>query len=435
MQRLNIPFDRHKQTTRRKRRVVWMFVSGYLLVALSAWFLSTLWLSRDTVSAAAPDRTNIVIRLTAVKKNAPLYLEFLGNTPLLSGRSLTIRDLLPHIHGEFALFLLEDGSRAVAIRSSEADIPYELFDHFGVVTREVTPNVFLLSAQPLPVAGTAVKKTLSGPSLFPGTRKLGSVSINSPDEPLYGSILLSKKNLSVRFNNMPLSSELPQMLPQNVFAAVSTPALPNTNVLSLSKQIDNFIAPFGAKKTEDISSTVLKNPGYILLSETENKVSFLISTSENLFDEGDQMRFLSTFAALKNPKQQEWLLPDQSSAIELVSDPSTVSVEERIFFGTPVQQVYATKDEQMFTAQKDGQVVITNNEDLLKFWVNPEESVTESPVCPASHALLDVERMQIMSDKFLPYNRTSFLSTISKAVGTIGVESKGKTTTFRLCNL
>lgn len=442
MQRLNIPFDRyHRRTTRRTtRRVVWMGVFPFLLFGIGSWLASELWFSRTSTVLAMPDATEIAITLRATHHTKPFLVEQLETVPLITNRSMTVSQLLPITEGELTVFFHTNGDSSVAIRSEKDAIPYELLDAFGITVTEHTPSIFLLSHKPLTISETQVKAGMKLPNLNPMKQRIGTLHLAHENKLVSGPIFTDKQGIHTRIPT-PLkeSSPYPESLHSDVFAALSTPVLPNTHLDGLITTFSPLTSWLNTPHTPELLSAFINEPGYILLSSKKaQSPGFLLQTTKNTLSEDDQMRLLRTVTALKSPSLREYTLPDQTIVGEIVIDPAFSTIEEKTLLGSPVKHTSAATGEEFFMANRDSTVVFTNQESLLTHWLSEDTELEaehrREPSCGGKTMFLDMQTLYTLTNKPLQHRIFSASRLLSEHIPSIGVTRGKKYTQISLCN-
>jgi hypothetical protein len=436
MQRLNIPFDRHKQTTRRNGRVVWLYVGFFLLFFVTVWITSNIVLSRDTLGAATPENTVLTLRFETSKNNLSEITELLENIPLVSERNITTSTILPITQGEFAIFLLSDGTHSLGLRTQKERIPYGTLDSLGITVQEITPTTFLLSQKNQPLSTTDLGRSWRFPYVWLGTKRIGTLRYHG-DIVQNGSILSKQGRISFVFpTDVRMNAQtLPDTFGTGVFGAMSTPALSNTDTVGISHNFSLLTKWLDTPNIDEFIQTILKEPGYILLSEESETPFFLISTTSTVLSKDAQNGLLKTISALKSPSLRELLLPDNTVSQEIIADPTKTTIEERVILGTPVLHTNTGSKEDFYIASTDERVGFSNNETLLTEWISPEsmENTTE-PLCGANIAFLNLNTLENLSRNTLSNYDTSLLRSVSSNYSSIGFAIRRKKIVVSLCN-
>ncbi len=300
----------------------------------------------------------MVVHFTPNQTNSDAIMDIIRNFPLISNRSLTFVDMQPYIQGEFSLFIAEDGIRSVAIRSKTALLPMKTFDQLGILVENVGKHVFLLSDRPIARDTWNPPHNILRSIHSPLWKRIAELYEVESD---WSGIMYANKNeLTIRSNKIE-NTQLPlKYIPKNTIAVLATPALPNLQINSLIPLSD----------TTTLGS-ILNTAGYLILTKTENDNGFLISSSTENFDKEQQQKIIQQSASFKQPKQQLLTLPDNSKATEIIIDSGLSTIEETTISGMLVSRVAISGGSYLYSVEKDGQFAITNNEELLEFWLNP----------------------------------------------------------------
>lgn len=405
---LHIPLSRTNQTTRRSRWVVWF--TGALM--LGGFFLGmsliNLSLTRNTVFAAAPEATTTAIQILINNKTWPILQTILGETTLISNRSLTVNDLVPFVDGEVGWFFHDDGSNSVAIRSQKEKIPNELLEALQIVRQDVRPGLFLLSEKLQPLSGIRPRSVKKGIPTFSGT-KLGmfysketgvSTEIRGDGRGISFSLAIdaptSGNNISIK------------KIPEDTTLILSTPVLSNETMHRVS--FSNIIDPFFHQSITIFLSKLLQNKGVIIQTNDENQ-SFLLFSEEDKGDL-DRMRLLQTLIAMKNPTLQKTTIADRTSVYEIVADPSLISVEERTIAGSSYYK--ASDGDRTLFLSKEGRFVLSNSEQLIRFWSEDNGTNNVSLNCNTNVGLIDTKELFNRSSAWQSYTPSVLRSVFSK---------------------
>jgi len=379
---LHIPLTRHHKTTRRPRWVVWLLGFSVLGISLFIVVGTNLWLTRNTVFAAAPEGTHTAVQLLLNRKTGFILQKILKNTPLISNRGLTIEDIAPFTNGEIGWFFHDDGTRSIAINSTAHQFPQELLDSQHIVRQEITPTVFLLSEKLQPVSGLRPKSTKK--KLFPiFHKKLGlyysaqqakTVEIITSENGIYFP-LASKISPNVGFD--------PSHIPEDTAFILSTPVLSNTFIHT--DAFSSILDPLIGEPIQELFTSILSKNG-VLIQTGKNNPSFLLF-SEDQTPSLDRLRFLQTNLALKNPTIEKKRLADQSITSEIITDPSVISVEEITIGGRVFLR--ASSGTHTFLMSRDGEFILTNSEELLRFWLDVDAKTTVAQKCQTNIGLIN----------------------------------------------
>jgi|GEM_PF-1277888 hypothetical protein len=431
MQRLNIPLHRHTRTTRRSpRRVVWLSMASFLIVFFLITIISTnAWFQRNTVFAAAPDDTVLALHFTPTKQNWEKIRTTLKQTPLISGRTLSIDEISSFVQGEFALFSTESGEFSLAVRSSERLIPQKLLDSYGISYQEVTPNIFLLSKTLTSVGGwvenTDHNYTLPSFSQY----KIGELHmLTSEISSISGPIKADQEGITVYLPKLNLSSHNLDLAPASLFAVLSTPFLTNNTDISLTSSVQNIFSAYEVGLFDDFLASFSKN-GTVMLKYDEN-LSYLY-TSESQTNEQQLEKLLTLSVALQSPKLSYWELPDGTLASEVIADPSSIIIEEVPISGNLINHIPLEADSDIYYASTEQGSFLTNDKDLLDYHLNDIGEETEMRELPNS-LYLNLETFSSIYNQGNHYRKESFASYFLQQFKEILIEENRYSTTMRL---
>ncbi len=364
MQRLNIPLSRNSKTTRRTRWVVWLLVILGCFVAAGALWASTLWFTRDTIYRAAPEQTVMTVRFFLSGEKGGHVASLLQRTALISNRPLTLSDLAPHINGELALFIKEDGSYSVAYRTNNTPISQTLLDAQAITSQTIGKRIVLLSEatevlKPLPLNA----KFLPGFS-WPGHVWIGELVNNGESKRSF--LFASNEQLTIQLPNKISAKTAFKTVPENVFAYLSTPLLSNAS----EKFIESFL-PLMQSTLDPTSLSVFKGlltqEGRVVLSEDARGAGFFLQTKEQDLKNPIHLgSMLQTIAALNDPKNIQITLEDQTTINEIIMSPESVSVKEITLLGSNMNRIRINGTELLAGRMENEQIVLTNREELFR---------------------------------------------------------------------
>lgn len=356
VQRLNIPLHRYQHTTRLSRRVVSVSVISSIIGLFLALLLGIWWFQRDTTSKTAPVGTTTAVHFAINRANQDDIERLLSSFPLVSNRSITLRDIKPYLYGEFSLFLTSEGIHSVTIRSKKSSIPFDILDSLGILVEEVGKNLFLLSDRPVARSNWNPPHNLLRSFHFPFKTRIAD--LYELESNRYSAVYSSNKQVTIRADKLPFS-ELPlKYIPKSTIAAIATPIfsinmnelLPNTFDLSQLKEI-------------------LNTQGYLILAQDEKNTRFLFSGETINFDKDQQHKLIKASASFKQPLQQNFDLPDMTTATEIIVDTSLSTIEETTISGSLVSRIATSAGEYIYAVEKDKNFAVTNSEELLNFWL------------------------------------------------------------------
>ncbi len=380
MERLRIPLHRNRYTTRLPRRVVWLFGIVVLLWFVGVWSVGAAVLSRDTVSTAAPEGTILVAHIRLNRKTTEPILDRLSEFPLISNRAVTLSDLIPYIHGEVSLFVEADGHRSIAVRTSKQGISSDFLTAHALIQQQVTQQVVFLSDR---LTATGSWKPDS-PWIFPFSKPwhthMGTLYM--PNETLHSSaeLYLAKTGIDIALKTTWPAQTPPKAIPDGTFALLSTPVMTNVSVDSVTQAIDQLIPANEGITSTALLSDVLTQPGQIILTADTRGTGYLFTTNSPTWSQAARETLLKTVSAVAIPLEKAWELPDQTRVMELIIEPSSIKPEELTISGTIVQRA-PTIHGFIFITEKNGISAITNREELLMFWLDPQVPTQPATAC------------------------------------------------------
>lgn len=432
MQRLNIPLHRYQHTTRLPRRVVSLF--AFLLVGAGIGLvgIGMLVYGRDTTSASAPQDTAVVLHFHPNRFEWNATERALGDMTLVSNRPLTVSDVRAFASGEFSVFLGNDGSRSIAVRSSKDRMPMDLLDALGILAEETSNGVFLLSDRPVARMDWKPAHVWFGAIHIPGSWRIGNMHVVD-DRAMRGPIYASEAKTRIRLPKLGMSKIPWKLLPEDTILALAMPALPNTSVAGVTDSIDAVLASYDSPSAASIAEHVLGAPGAIILRKSTGRLGFLISTDAENFAKDLQQKIIQTAASLQAPKIRPLTLPDQSVAEEMIVDPSLTTVEETTVNGMLVSRVAATDGTYLYTAESEGSFITTNELALLEFRLNVGADGAK-PTCDGNAAYLNLTEFLQAASGALTSRVTNDLGTVNAEYGVVSVNQGWMFTSINLCH-
>lgn len=357
---LHIPLKTEK-TARHNRRAVWICLCVSLLFFFFLWTgLQMLWKNHALLSFI-PEESKIVISLEISQKNWPSLLKDFGSIPLLKNQFLTLSDLAPFIKGNLALYVLDDGQRVVAFRSSKTIFPKDLFDSSGLVIQSLENSFFFVSTKPLKITNYSPKFFFS----FKPT--LGKILLlKDKEKPFLGTV--QKKETGYRIDIPSLGTQpLKKMVWPDTFVAASSFSALDTQ--QKTQIFSSFFEKSFDMLKEDSLAPFFEDSGTVVFAEDNNNLQTLLSFSKK--DKKDETFFLKLFGALQNPQIKTTALPDGSLQREIFINPEQISIEQMVLSGTPVSHV-KTQNE-LFSTTKENELIFSTNKDLLSFWIKKDQ--------------------------------------------------------------
>ncbi|OGL67043.1 hypothetical protein A2856_00975 [Candidatus Uhrbacteria bacterium RIFCSPHIGHO2_01_FULL_63_20] len=394
------------------------------LLAL-AWAVSGAWFARDSVSAAAPDGTTAMLRFEPRRRSWPLIERALGDIPLVSNRPMTIRDIEPFIQGEFAVFIGPDSHRSVAIRTQERLIPPGLLDSFGMTMQRVKPGVFHLSDRLESVHGMGRGRGWSMPAaVWSGKKKLGVAVFNDGTRAtIYGN----DRFLELRLPD----TNLPTMDPtggEAILAALATPLLPNTDISWISIPFNAIAVPFDGPDAQTITNWV-SGIGSVILGHDG---AFLFAINKENFGEDEPKDVIRLAAALQSPKAQTWELPDKSRAMEIVADPSRMTVQSSVLSGHELLTVPMDDGRSMHALTSVDTLLIGNDRSLIQSWIDKAGRNRKDP-CLGNFLFARLPELLAAADAVQDGYRPTLLTDVSRQFRSVGMNNGWMHTSVTLC--
>lgn len=423
MERLNIPLSRHKKTTRRNRRVVWLIAGFILFCVFVIWQLSVIWFTRPTTFVAAPDETIVGVQLILNESTVAKQMLLLKTVPLISNRSLTLEDLLPFTNGEIGWFFTKNGYRSVALRSKQ-DVPASLLESFGIVSQRINSNVVLLSETLMPVS-SGLKGKLSSFFSNPFGTKLGQFTLLD-EETVHG--LITEKNGKIDLIvDLKLETNNKIRIPENTILALATPALPNSEIELFLESVANSVVN---EYSQQIKSLFLDVKSY-LLTVDNNKQNFLIESSKS--DEIILSDLLSILAAVNTPSLRSQDLKDGTDYQELRIDPELTTIAEVSIEGNTVFMARLDNDYELFATENENSIIITTSQDLLSLWLQDDEPDAQDNTCDATAFYANSENLLKTISTFSIDPSVIFISSVFTNFPVVSLESKSGSTVVHLC--
>lgn len=418
--------SRHTKTTRRNRRVVWLLLSVLGIFAFIVFRLGTLWFSRGEILSLAPTDTVFAVHFQLTESTSPFLNEWLSGIPLLSQRSIELRDVLPYTKGEIALFITKDGRRSIAIRGDKSAIDPELLSQYSISAQEQGGFV-LLSETLLPISGIP---SLTHRSFFPsiGKRWLGRIVL--PEEQLGGNIFKTDDYLSFEFETGKQSPNNDEPIP-NLGLSLSGLSWDGETPL---KTLEYLLIPF---KQDDAEKP-------LFLDENSQMEVFIRQTSEGretlLIQKGTNpttevlIRELQLIGALAKPSIKTSILPDGSLFEEIEVQPDLISVEE---ISTSIGLSYRVSTNSgsiVIATIHNNDLLLSNNQDLLETYGKTKEVSGGLACAPQSNYLSPSFLLsETSSDYFNP--DLSFYHQVFSVFSHVSIEFKKYSTAIYLCTL
>ena len=403
---------------------------GAVLI-FGVFFLFTigrLWFCRVTVFDATPAETKLAIQLIITPKTIETIESVLSSTPLISNRSIDFEDIRPLIQGELGWFFSEDGSRSIAFRGSFTEVS-EAFEGQSINIEQTESGILLLSESLPAISGeTEGLRSPLLPSFF--KTYLGQVVL--PEDSTASRVFGSEGQITIQTKSMSKKRES-MILPTDTIFALSTPEWTNSLFASL---IDDFGA-FPLLKSTNLSGfPLITDDSSVILAKTDEYTSFLLAnkTQETV----DVPSLLQILAASQNPEVGTTLMEDGTVAQEIRIDPDFVTIEEVSNMGITYFRAKISDSGYLLAHENNNDFVITNSEELLFFWNNPEEVgeravLTDNDLCGATTLFANptVLLEEIESDYF--QSDFAFLNALLSRFSVISVETRNGSSNLNLC--
>lgn len=357
MQRLNIPLYRHTKTTRHHRRVVWplVIVSIVGLFALSQ--VGILWFRRGEILSLAPVDTILAIQVQINKATEHDLRNWLKSIPLLSNRSIELEDVLPFTHGELAIFVTSDGTRSIAIRAKETDIPQDLLDGYSISAQQQGQFV-LLSETIQPIRG--VLATDLG-FLVPSASSVWLGRVVLPDVEMTGNLVKTSDRLTLTMKDKK-RSQTPIHPLENLSVYLTGVA----NDASI-RALEGLLFPFIAEENGEKAVIFDKNLNVdILIQGTDGSIRTLLIFKDVELSEEAIIKQLQLIGALSRPSTISSTLPDGSLYEEMVVQPDLISVEKIVTNDGFAYRVASFGSGEVIAANRKGDLLLSTDLDLLE---------------------------------------------------------------------
>ncbi|HCB55696.1 MAG: hypothetical protein UU08_C0017G0004 [Candidatus Uhrbacteria bacterium GW2011_GWE2_40_58] len=426
MQRLNIPLQSRSRTTRRvKRRVVWLFIFLFIFFLSILWILSRNWFTTDTLSQTAPESTVLMLRFTPNQQTWKNISELLGDFPLISNRGITVKDIQEYTEGEFALFIQENGTRSLAIHSSDSKLPRDLLDSHHITIQKISDSVFLLSEKLMPISGFTKKGNHQYDFIHFGHKMIGTAYFSVENTYISGPILLSKNDLQITLPPVDITPLNFEKVPENIIAILSTPAWPFSDPSTLSYDIMSLFTSENTSQIDQFIDSVINKQGTIILSSNEQQLQFLITTKQEDADLETLLQRFKMLASLQNPQVSNWQIQDGTILKELTIDPSRIALETIMISGNPIYRYPINEGEYLYLSNSEKATIFSNNEELLRFWFTKELDTSSTNISLLENALfLNLEAFSEIFMKSSTFKQSSSLFQIQKMFSSIGIDAK-----------
>jgi hypothetical protein len=326
---------------------------GLLAASLVFWSAANGWFGRGSILALAPTDTVLAIELRLNHKTAPFLFDWLSGVPLISDRSLELRDLAPFTHGELAIFVTKEGNRSVAIRANLTDLPTDLLNHFAIPAQE-QGSFILLSSSLQPMMGT---QTNTPGSIFPSLEKTWLGRMTLPVDHLSGNLFLLNSELLLELMT---PKTYAHQTPHISGAAISMKNLEWGSGGIPLNGLEHVLAGMPEPSLIMESSERLG----VIVRPTEDNIEVLLAIENPEASNGMLVAELERIGSLARPTLITQILPDGSIFEEILVQPELVSVEET---STNVGTSYRvpTRGGSSIVASRYGEEILFSNSQTL----------------------------------------------------------------------
>jgi hypothetical protein len=327
------------------------------------------------------------------------------------------------------LFIGRDGSRSVAIRTSEKKLPRALLNAHNILIQPLSSRTFLLTDRLLPLVEASFSRfDLS--RVFPNPGRLGTVYLLA-DRWKTGAVRLSKNNVTLHLPRAPLGRLPWKTLPSGAWAAVAWPTLKPLSFSELSPTMEmiatSFEIPSVSRLVDDGSA---KAAGTVLLSHHDQETGYLFLSPSGSVSKEEQTALLKAVTALGSPRTESWRLPDDTRASEIFVDPSLVTIESDVIRGVGVDRTRTAENHTIFSARHEGVFGLSDNQELINFWLNKDKKA-EHLACVGNHLWMDLDAIPGTSSA--RGAKLNFVDVLSQNFSKISVNSSFFSTKIKLC--
>jgi hypothetical protein len=400
MPRLNIPLSTRQSTRPRflKGRVLWI-LAGWLVLGLTIFVITNLWLTRDTLSALKPEGTIATIHLTLSKQVWTKLISDFNDLFLIPGKSLTISDLAELEPKEISVFIMEN-NMAMAIRVEKNNLDQNFLASYGVGAEKLDQNRWFFSNKPL----SHSNKERAGWSLgFLWPKTIGTLQTKD----FSGRILTNKDGYSVNIPKIKQTSSFLPALPEQTTVAVSFQPGAEIGLSSLFSHLNVLLNPLETTRGETIVEKLKESGGIIVLTKDE----FLIETkigSSNL------SQILQTATALQNPTTKILSIPDGSLAQEIVINKNGGEITSIWSNGREIRTI-PSKNSQFFVFDGQDTDIFASDQALLEEYLGRKQEKSNN-LCGRDKTLAYLKPTEVR-EKFYdgndPVNSSVFWDFIS----------------------
>lgn len=429
MQHLNIPLSRNSKTTRRTRWVVWLLAFGVGLLILGTSWISTLWFTRDTIYAAAPENTVMAVRLFVSGKKGESVESMTKNFPLISNRSVTFSDLAQYISGEFVLFLNADGSRSIALRKGKTPLPQALLDAQSITVQPIRNNIVLLSGKNEILKPISLRTKIIPGFSYPRHQWIGElVEINQPHRSF---VYATKDRILITLPGIQPEGSVFKHIPKDTIAYLSNPLLPNTTKDFLDPFLPLMQSVVDPQFLDHLSTLSTEKSQIILTKDTQGIGFFLSAREDGTKNPINNEQALRAINAMNAPKIQETFLSDGSSIKELIANPDSISVEQITLLGTQVNRIQISGADILAGSTKKNGIFLTNRENLFRSQEEGNKSLNK--ICSGNAAGINLQPLVDMQNQHAHTPNTNPILLFAQNFSSIGVKTNWFSTSIHLC--
>ncbi len=430
MEKLNIPLSRHNKTTRRSRRVVWTEIILILIGIFVFFCLTQIFFLKPKLQNLVPDGTQMIITINPNPSNIEIIEKLFGNMPLISDRSLTLKDLSPHIHGEMAVYIDAEGNRSIAIKTKPEYARFDLFKSLKIQTKQLNSNTILLSSSLLSVS--EIKSDWSLFYLLPSLsgKYIGSLYLVDQDVP--GKIFTKDSQISIKMKKGVSKKPVVKNLPKNTIAYLEFPLAAEANPYDLFASKTGLISELASQNFSELFKEIVESPGMLLLSEKGDSLGFTFFSHKT--DEKEAfIAMLKAIASVHQPKQEAFKLNDGTFVTELSADPDLISIEEISFSGTKTQRVSLGSGNQLMLSEANNGFYLSNDESVLRFLIGKKDSNDQLlTVCDKNTFWLSPKKLSDFNSVFSFFSNNLFSGFLAN-FNEVGVVTKKYSTKINLC--
>lgn len=360
MQRLNIPFSRNTQTTRRTRWVVWLLVLGSIGAILLISWMSILWFTRDTIYSVAPENTIFVARFFTSGSKGIQTERILQNLPLVSNKGITLKDLSSSINGELAIFITKSGEYSLGIRANKP-ISDNLLSTQSIIFQTNGHHIYLLSDSEKNIKALSPKTRIFPGLSYPTHTWVGETYDTTTNTRSF--IFASRDHIDIEYHKSMLSGKIFKKIPDNTIAYLSNPVWTNDS-LNPKEFVSIFTQFISDKSIKTLVQNLASKPGQLILTLNNNQIGYYLSSETPKDLNVEQL--IKTISSLSAPKIQETPLTDGTFIKEIIADPNSYTAEQITLFGSQIHRISTPAGHIYAGITNNQHVFLTNTEELYK---------------------------------------------------------------------